>query len=150
LDPDADSYNGDGGGDHDDDDDDDDIKPPSAADLISGFNAFNPHVSFILNDVRIERTSPTWEKWRPDDPTSAHWYTAETLRDLIAAHIGNERQGGRVKTVREFVSEFRGLSSTAKQKRVGWTRAGETIPPPFDCCAKSTAALTRPGLCSHR
>jgi len=58
-------------------------------------------------------------------PTSAHWYTAETLRNLIAAYIAHGRNGGREKTVREFVSEFRGLSSTAKQKKVAsdWSGA---------------------------
>ena len=50
--------------------------------------------------------------------TSAHWYTVETLRNLIAAYIAHGRNGGQPKTVRAFVSEFRGLSSTVKQKEV--------------------------------
>jgi hypothetical protein len=37
---------------------------------------------------------------------------------LIAAYLTEERRGGRARTVREFVAEFRELSSTAKQKAV--------------------------------
>jgi hypothetical protein len=48
----------------------------------------------------------------------AHWYTAERLENLIASYVAAERTGERVRTVREFVSEFRGLSGTAKQKQV--------------------------------
>ena len=48
-----------------------------------------------------------------------HWYTPQTLRDLIAAYVAEERRSGeKVKTVRAFVSEFRGLSSTIKQKEI--------------------------------
>lgn len=43
----------------------------------------------------------------------------ETLRNLMLAYIRAESDGSRPgKTVREFVSEFRGLSGTAKQKCV--------------------------------
>ena len=63
-------------------------------------------------------SDPAWQKWRPDLPTSPHWYTPETLRDLIAAYVAREQETGRARTVREFISEFRGLSSTAKQKAV--------------------------------
>ena len=68
-------------------------------------------------------TAPEWRKWLPTDPTSAHWYNQERLETLIGCYIGAERVGGRVRTVREFISEFRGLSATAKQKRVS-ERAG--------------------------
>jgi hypothetical protein len=65
--------------------------------------------------MTLESTDPNWSKWNPGEPISPHWYTPETLRDLIAGYISQERNGGRVRTVREFISEFRGLSSTAKQ-----------------------------------
>ena len=96
---------------------------PIARELLEGFAAFNPHATFTLNRQRFERTEPTLRKWRPDHPTSAHWYNEESLRDLIAAYVVEERNGGRARTVREFVAEFRGLSSTVKQKAVtvAWT-----------------------------
>jgi len=92
---------------------------PAPQDLIEGYTAFNPHVTFILNDTRYEATDPTWTKWTTDLPTSAHWYNTETLSDLVAGYLAKERQNGQnKKSVREFVSEFRGLSGTAKQKKV--------------------------------
>lgn len=97
----------------------------TAADLVAGFAAFNPHARFTLDGERFERTVTKWPKWSPNQPTSAHWYTEETLRDLIAAYITRERNTGTAKTVREFVAGFRGLSGTAKQKAVteGWGRS---------------------------
>ena len=96
---------------------------PTARELILGFAAFNPHAVFVLDGERFERTVSTSDKWLPNRPTSAHWYNEETLRDLIAAYIAKERSGGPGRTVREFVAEFRGLSSTVKQKAVteGWS-----------------------------
>ncbi len=61
---------------------------------------------------------PAWEKWTPRSPTSPHWYTIDRLSSLIAAYLTRERAGDRPRTVREFVSEFAGLSGTAKQKAV--------------------------------
>lgn len=89
--------------------------PTMARELIEGYAAFNPHSAFRLGGMTFEATDPNWRKWNPGEPTSPHWYTAATLRDLIAGYISQEKNGGRVRTVREFVSEFRGLSSTAKQ-----------------------------------
>jgi hypothetical protein len=66
----------------------------------------------------VEATDPSWPKWRPSDPTSAHWYQPKHLERLIAGYVADDEDGGRDRTVREFVAEFRGLSGTAKQKKV--------------------------------
>jgi DNA topoisomerase VI subunit B len=103
----------------------------TAIDLIHGYAAFNPHARFQLRqpgDVAVlEPTRPGWHKWLPSDPTSPHWYGREQLRDLIAAYV-TSANGTAGRTVREFVSEFRGLSGTAKQKFIlagtGLGRAG--------------------------
>jgi len=92
-------------------------RPMPAQELIEAYAAFNPHATFRFRDMTFDPTSPAWEKWKPCDPTSPHWYSPETLRDLIAAYVSHEN--GSEKTVREFVSEFRGLSATAKQKQIG-------------------------------
>jgi DNA topoisomerase VI subunit B len=80
----------------------------------------NPHLTIGLNwfgnRISITSTNPSWAKWKPTDPTSPHWYNPERLERLIAAYIANEAT--RARTIREFVSEFRGLSGTAKQKAV--------------------------------
>ena len=92
--------------------------PPSPAQLVEGFAGLNPHASFHLGECTYPASDPGWQKWRPDLPTSPHWYTPETLRALIAAYVGRDQDTGQARSVREFVSEFRGLSSTVKQKAV--------------------------------
>ena len=95
----------------------------SLADLIQDYALFNPHARFLL-DVDGDRhewlaTNRNWMKWLPSDPTSAHWYTVEQLENLIASYIdADQRTGSAPKTVREFISEFKGLSRTASQKTV--------------------------------
>jgi hypothetical protein len=98
MDPDCDSYN----------------MASTPGQLIANYSAFNPHATFVLNGQRYEATNTTWPKWKTNMPTSAHWYNVQTLSDLISGYVAK----GLKKTIREFVSEFRGLSSTAKQKKV--------------------------------
>jgi DNA topoisomerase VI subunit B len=81
----------------------------------------NPHLDLKVDwNGKRRQHSPasvtTWEKWIPSDPTSPHWYDQQRLERLIAAYVSHDR--GRPRTVREFVSEFRGLSATAKQAAV--------------------------------
>ena len=59
---------------------------------------------------RVKATDPAWPKWRPSDPTSAHWYEQKHLERLLAAYIARDEDQGRDRTVREFVAEFRGFS----------------------------------------
>lgn len=95
---------------------------PDLFSLVSSYGAFNPHATFRLKDGDEEDTwataAPDWRKWRTDMPTPPHWYSVERLAQLIAAYVTQERNGGRRRTVREFVAEFAGLSGTAKQKAV--------------------------------
>lgn len=97
--------------------------PPTAFELVRGYSLFNPHATFVYRDhndetITYEATDTDWQKWKPSDPTSPHWYDPEQLRALIAAYVNSEREGAEAKTVRAFVSEFAGLSGTAKQKSV--------------------------------
>jgi len=92
--------------------------PPTVRELVEGYAALNPHATFGFSTLTYQATDRDSYKWRASDPTSPHWYTPETLRSLIAGYLLREREGGRARTVREFVSEFRGLSSTVKQKQV--------------------------------
>lgn len=90
--------------------------------LLTGYSLFNPHATFAFEAdgevTRFDRTDAAWHKWPASEPTSPHWYTPDQLRSLIAAYISSERRGSAPRTVREFVSEFRGLSATAKQKAI--------------------------------
>jgi DNA topoisomerase VI subunit B len=83
----------------------------------------NPHMTLSVDwfggdQFEITATDPSWIKWKPSDPTSPHWYTAEHLERLIAGYLKHDKTIGRDRTVRELVAEFRGLSGSAKQKAV--------------------------------
>jgi DNA topoisomerase VI subunit B len=87
--------------------------------LAESYVWLNPHLTLRVSwngerKLDIKASDPTWKKWLPTWPTSAHWYDQSRFRRYMAAHIAHR---GDI-TVREFVSEFRGLTATAKQKEV--------------------------------
>ncbi len=90
--------------------------------LLDAYHLFNPHVRFILlyegDRTVYERKIHEIKKWIPSAPTSSYWYNAERLKSLILGYLSNERNGGQVKTVGDFVSEFRGLTRSSKRKAV--------------------------------
>jgi hypothetical protein len=99
--------------------------------VADDFTWINPHLTLSLawdsptedddEPVRdhIAASDPAWTKWRPSDPTSPHWYDEARLERLIAAYIAYEQDRGLApRPIREFISEFRGLSGTAKRKAV--------------------------------
>jgi DNA topoisomerase VI subunit B len=99
--------------------------------IASRYAWLNPHLTLTTDwfgeRLTEEATDPAWSKWKPSDPTSPHWYGAAHLERLVAGYIAHDTDHGRMRTVRELVTEFRGLSGTAKQKAVldttGLTRA---------------------------
>jgi DNA topoisomerase VI subunit B len=92
--------------------------------MIGNFSVFNPHAWFScdwdgVRSLNLPATNPSFRKWRASDPTSAHWYHTEAFSRYMAAHIARDEDQGRVgRTVHEFISEFRGLTGTAKRKVV--------------------------------
>jgi DNA topoisomerase VI subunit B len=91
--------------------------------LVGAYTWFNPHLTlravwFGHEFINTKATNPNWEKWRPRNPTSPHWYDESRLQRYLAAHVARNRDLGRDPTVREFVAEFRGLSGTAVQRRI--------------------------------
>jgi hypothetical protein len=91
--------------------------------LTQAYVWFNPHLTlrgvwYDREFVSIAATNPTWEKWRPRDPTSPHWYDESKLQRYLAAHVAADRERKRQRTVREFIAEFRGLSGTAVQRKI--------------------------------
>ena len=84
---------------------------------------FNPHCTIVIvnktfNTKTLAPTSPGWQHWRPDRPTAPHWYQPESFRALISLFLNAERNGGKARSVNEFIREFHGLSSTGKAKAV--------------------------------
>jgi hypothetical protein len=91
--------------------------------LAESYVWFNPHLTLRgtwlgKEFVNVAATNPTWKKWGPCNPTSAHWYDSKRLQRYLAAHVARDRDLGRHRTVREFIAEFRGLSGTAVQRKV--------------------------------
>lgn len=93
--------------------------------LVAAYVSVNPHLTLTVAaggaPIVWPAVAPGWKKWAPSQPTSPHWYTVEQLANLIAAYLLIERDGGAARTVREFIGEFRGLSSTVKQKTIAAT-----------------------------
>jgi len=91
--------------------------------LIEAYVWFNPHLTlrgmwFGDEFINVKATNPNWEKWRPRNPTSPHWYDESRLQRYLAAHVARDRDLGQHRTVRAFLSEFRGLSGTAVQRKI--------------------------------
>jgi DNA topoisomerase VI subunit B len=87
--------------------------------LAESYVWLNPHLTLQVwwnGDLKLDfkASNSEWRKWQPSWPTSPHWYDLSRLRRYIAAHIANRDSV----TAREFISEFRGMSATAKQKAV--------------------------------
>jgi hypothetical protein len=96
---------------------------PRFKQLAESYVWFNPHLTlrgtwYGQQFVKVAATNPNWEKWRPRNPTSAHWYDETRLQRYLSAHVARDRDLGRHRTVREFIAEFRGLSGTAVQRKV--------------------------------
>jgi hypothetical protein len=85
---------------------------------LGAFSWLNPHLSLTgtwngETWFDVHATAPDWKKWRPSDATSPRWYDVPRLSRLIAAEIAHaEDRGVRVPTVRDFISQFRGLART--------------------------------------
>jgi DNA topoisomerase VI subunit B len=91
--------------------------------LAESYVWFNPHLTLRgtwhgQQFVKVAATNSNWEKWRPRNPTSSHWYDKTRLQRYLAAHVARDRDLGRHRTVREFIAEFRGLSGTAVQRKM--------------------------------
>ena len=95
---------------------------PRFLQIATDYAWLNPHTAITIDwfgeRTAIAATDTAWSKWKPSEPTSPHWYTTAHLERLIGAYIKHDADNGRARTVRELVAEFRGLSATAKQKRV--------------------------------
>jgi len=90
--------------------------------LVCGFAVFNPHATIALDwfgeRLESEATDPTWNKWKPNKPTSPHWYEAEHLERLLAAYLTHDRDAGTDRLVSDLLIEFDGLSGSQKRSKV--------------------------------
>jgi DNA topoisomerase VI subunit B len=90
------------------------------------FAAFNPHATLSYQakgddseEAEIYKsTREKTKKYVPSQPTSPHWYSPRSLKVLVFSHIAHARKRGRDLPLGEFVSQFQGLTSTAKARAV--------------------------------
>ncbi len=90
--------------------------------LFTGYATFNPHLSLSVRwfgeRLKFAATNLTWEKWKPNKPTSPHWYELRHLERLAGCYIALDRQRDEDRTVAAFLAEFDGLTGSAKRKLV--------------------------------
>jgi DNA topoisomerase VI subunit B len=87
------------------------------------FTWLNPHLALkvswdtegLIDEKALE---PSWTKWRLSQPESPHWYSVATLSDRIADEIAYAEKRSETITARDFVGQFRGLSSTVKRAEI--------------------------------
>jgi hypothetical protein len=66
-----------------------------------------------------------FQKIRPKDLTSPHWYDVAALESLIFAHIKDAREGNSPDLpIGGFIRQFRGLTRPDKAKEVGYSMNG--------------------------
>src|SRR5262249_10516192 len=63
--------------------------------LAESYVWFNPHLGLRgvwhgREFVNVAATNPIWEKWRPRNPTSPHWYDETRVQRSLAAHVARE------------------------------------------------------------
>jgi len=93
-------------------------------DAAENYCWFNPHLALgvKINDdekYHFEAYDPSWTKWLPSMPTSAHWYDVSRLKNLIAKTVASAIDNGEpCPTVRDFLKDFDSLSSTVKRSAI--------------------------------
>jgi DNA topoisomerase VI subunit B len=105
----------------------DGLEPSSITDqfrrLVEGVAVFNPHLTITLNwfgeKTTWKATDSTWSKWRPNQPTSSHWYELPNLERLIGAYVTHDQDAGNDdRLVSDLLAEFDGLVGSAKRTKV--------------------------------
>lgn len=100
---------------------------PRILPFILSYAWLNPHASITITfggevgakSYTIPATDPAWRKWSPSQPTSPHWYDAERLGRLMSANIKRAQdRRDPCKSVRDFLGEFDGLSSTQRRATI--------------------------------
>jgi hypothetical protein len=101
--------------------------------IADDYTWLNPRLELTLawdgvEELSVPAYEPGWQKWRPSDPTPAHWYDYARFERRIAAQIAHDLDRKQDTLVREFIAEFRGLSGTAKQKVILEKIGGARVP----------------------
>ena len=91
--------------------------------LLHRYALFNPHLALTArigssHELAFRPTSPDWKRWKPSSPPVPAWYDIERFRRLFGACLNADRERGKARFVREWISQFRGVSATARCKAI--------------------------------
>jgi hypothetical protein len=91
--------------------------------MMVAYMAFNPHLRLSPSwhgesYGQHAPSDPAWVKWRPCDPTSVHWYTADKFAERVKRCIAADRHAGQDRLVSQFVQTFDGMSGSAVRRDV--------------------------------
>lgn len=79
---------------------------------------FNPHVTFQVctpkNTLNFPPYNPDLKKWKPNSPIPLHWFSFDEFQSLLMASTQEKRD----RPIREFLKQFKGLSSDTKMAKV--------------------------------
>jgi hypothetical protein len=96
--------------------------------IADDFTWLNPHLTLTTNwfgeRKAVEATAPPWEKWKPSDPTSPHWYEPQHLERLIAAYLTHDQQCGRAHLSGVHIRVPRAKRHCQAKGGAGGSRAG--------------------------
>jgi hypothetical protein len=83
-------------------------------DLLASYCWLNPHAIFRFNDEPAWSAGTAVAKWPTGAPTPPHWYTPERFVHRVLLEIKRDP----ALTVAQFLTAFRGLSSSTKRSEV--------------------------------
>jgi hypothetical protein len=88
----------------------------------------NPHVAITVGNAGngdpesaasfYKPAGLRWSKWTAGDPASPHWYDEPAFAALVGAYVRDAAHTGTDVPLGKFISEFDGLTGSAKQKQV--------------------------------
>ena len=90
--------------------------------MVEGFAMFNPHATIRIDwfgwTAEYWATDAARKKWKPNNPTSSHWYEHPDMARLVAAYISHDRDCSADRLVSDFLADFDGFSGSIKRGRV--------------------------------
>ena len=99
-----------------------------AARWALGTALVNPHATITAADrayddvedeaVFYKPAGQGWSKWTPGQPSSPHWYDGAAFAGLVGAYVRHIGRSGVDVPLGRFITEFDGLSGSAKQKAI--------------------------------
>jgi hypothetical protein len=96
----------------------------------------NPHASITVIErahsgadgepLFYKPSAQRWSKWTPALPSSVYWYDQAAFTALVGSHVREIARTGDDVPLGKFISEFDGLSGSAKQKAIRTAAPGVT------------------------